>query len=611
LTEQINLETVEAYLASIILPQSNLLPSPLVVMSDDTPLYDEPGVLEEMEVAQAEERAAKIDGEIINLEEYNSNLITVTFGGAKLTNTYRVNIPRQLMQVGYMYNRLLHTPACALITESELQMNKDFNSENLQGEFLPPLASEDIMIRLSFPKDLPKDIRLSYNYVLNNNSVDYEAGLSKAELSEIAPKVRLVIEAAESSALRGEVINMILGLIEGSEDAMVELYEYAEYVDTAKATLAKNALLNDDERKAVIIFEFIAMIVSYLHPENLVRNIEEMKQGYEEAMSVGEEKDDEKEDAYAELFSDDFASSLNEIIDGYRQENPDTVTITPEATYEERMEYLALPSNLIPLMGGLLKLSDRMNVDHYYSEDWNREEVTEEQYGTRGEYLIILAMLAVQRIHMFGKSLDFGEMETDLGETQEMKILALSLVTEALTGEKDSEYWFLKESLLRAGKGDHESLLQFLIMCMAELPKPQAVHGPFGMVMHWLGHVMIEEDHTREDMLKLFAQLPIISDFVESVYDDADELEEEEDDDDSDDDETSPSQEICFVTRGLLELPFLHRIPNIELAEQATKALTIFAEHCLRKDDKDVKKGTAEWDEAMGIYLNRILTDDH
>jgi hypothetical protein len=600
LTEHINLETVEAYLASIVLAQGNLLPSPMVILSDDTPLYDEPGVMEEMETAQAEERQAKIDGEIINIENYNTSLITVTFVGAKLEGSYRINIPRQLMQVGYMYNRLLHSPACSIITESEAQMNKDFNSDDLSGEFLPPFDSEDIMVRLTFPKDMSQDTRLTYNYVLNNLRTDYTEGLSKEELSEIAPKIRLVIDTIESMKLRGDVIDTFLGLVEGNEDALVRLYEYAEQVDSAKQALDKNALLSDDEREAVIIFEYMAKVVDFLNPENLVRNINEIEKIVSPDDSKEAVESDEAGLDIQDLFGDDFQSSLDEIITGFRQENPDTVTLTEDSTYEERAEYLQLPSNVIPLMGGLIDLSDRLNVDYYYSIDWNRNEITEEEYGTRGEFLIAIAMLAVQRIHMFGKSIDVTD------EVQQMKSLALSLTTEALTQDKDIELWFLKESLYRAAKNDTDALFQFFIMCQVETATEFQIHGPFGQIMHWFSHVMVEEDHTREEMLKAFAKLPIITEFVETLYDDADEMEEEEDDEE----EVGEALVSCFATNACQHLPFIDGEPNLDLAKEATQALVIFAELCLRKDDPAIKKGTPEWEEALGIYLNRVLTDN-
>ena len=595
MTEHINLETVAAYLASVELPQGNLLPSPMVIISDDTPLYDEPGLMEEMETAMAEERPAKIDGEITNIENYSDNLITVTFVSAKLDNSYRINVPRQLMQVGYMYNRLLHSPACAIITESEAQMNKDFNPDKGTGEFHPPFSSEDIMVRLSFPKDLSKDTRLSYNYVLTNSRIDITEGLSKEELGEIAPKVRVVLEAGESRTIRGDVIEMLLGLVEGSEDALIQLYEYAEHVDSAKIALDKNALLNDDERKAVVILEYIAYVSSFLSPENLIRNIDEI----EKATAANKDEPEEVKADLDDLFSGDFQSSLNGILTEFRQENPDTVTLTEDSTYDERVEYLSMASNMVPLMGGLVKLSDRINVDLYYSVDWNRDDVTEDEYVTRGEYLILLALLSVQRMHMFGKSIDVTE------EVQEMKSLALSLMTEALTQDSDIELWFLKEALYRAGKDNLDPLNQFLIMSLVETPREFQQHGPFGQIMHWLAHIMVEEEHKREEILKAFAKLPIMTEFVETLYDEADAMT------DNDEEEDEEGEGVpCFATEACLNLPFLDGEPNLDLAKEATEALVRFAELCLRKDDPEIKKGTPEWEEAMGVYLNRVLTDD-
>lgn len=595
MTEHINLETVEAYLASVVLEQGKILPSPMVIISDDNTLYDEPKLMNEMELALAEGRPAKVTGEIIDIVNYNTSLITVTFGGEKFDEIYRINIPRQLMQVGYMYNRLLHIPACSIMTESEARMNKDFNSENLSGEFLPPLDNDDVMINLTFPKDISPEVRSEYSFVLNNNHTDFIDGLSKEEISAIAPKIRLVVEKAESQALRGDVIAMFLGLVEGDEDALVKLYEWAEQVDSAKAALDKNALLNEDEREAVIIFEYVAHVVSFLNPDNLVRNLQEIEQI--SGTLPSENAEEELHADVGDLFSDDFASSLNEIITEYRQDNPDTVNIDENSTYDERVEYLTLASNLIPLMGGLVKLSDRINVDLFYSVDWNRNDVTEEDYVTRGEYLILLALLATQRIHMFAKSIDVNE------EVQEIKSLTLSLTNEALTQDKDIELWFLQEALNRAAKNETDLLLQFLIMALVETATEYQMHGPFGQIMHWFGHAMVEDEHTKSEMLKAFSDLPIISEFVGNIYDDFEESKNDPDDEDEE-------EAVCFATGACIELPFSDDEPNIEMAKEVVKALVIFAELCLAKDDSSVEKGSPEWEATMKTYLNRLLIDD-
>lgn len=603
MTEHINLETVDAYLASIILPQGNMLPSPLVVISDDTPLYDEPGILHEMEAAMAEDRPAKINAEIIDIEVYSESLITVTFASVNLEATYRVNVPRQLMQVGYMYNRLLNTSACAIITESEAQMNKDFNEDDGNGERLPPFNSEDIMVRMSFPKDMPQSTRLAYNYILNNIQTDLTEDISNDELREIAPKVRLIAGNDESRALRGRTIELLLGLVEGQENAVVSLYELAQHTDAAKESLAKNALLTQDERDALLMLDYIIKVTNFVNPEALINQLYEIEHALNPRTSKKAEIEEESSVDMDDLLSEDFQSSLNEIITEFRQENPETVTLNEDSTYAERVEYISLASNLVPLMGGLLKLSDKINTEMYYSRDWNVSVITEDDYGTVGELFIVLSMLAVQRIHMFGKSVDVPE------SPQDMKSLTLSWSIEALTHKNDIELWYFKYALDRAAQGKSDALLEFLIMSITGMPADEQSHGTFGQIMHWMGHIMTEEEHTRAEMLQLFSNMPIMSEFVETLYDDADSISEDDDIDIEELDEDEAVEE-CYVSNACIHLPYVESEPNVDLAKEATQALILFAAHCLEGDDPDVEKGTPEWIEAMSIYLNRVLTDE-
>lgn len=603
MTEQhINLETAETYLASVVLPQGNILPSPIIVLPDETPLYDDAGTIKEMGLALDEERPAMITGEIVKMERYNSTLLTVTFKSDKLDNAYRVNIPRQFVQVGYMYDRLLHTPVCGLITESEIQLAKDFNfKKNIEEkkELLPPFMSDDLMFYLSFPKELSEEVKTDYNQLLYSLDIDLIKDISKEEIREIAPMVRVVMEAEESRSIRIDVIKMLTGLVEGDEDSLVQLYELGEYVDSAKAAMTKNAILSEDERKAVIIAEYIARIASFLSPSNLTANLKDIERS---ANPDKEEEDTDKDsvEGMEDLFGEGFTSSLNDIVSEFRQENRDTVTITADSSHEERLEYLSLPSNTIPLMGGLKKLSDALNLDLYYSQDWNRDTVTEDDYGTNGEYIILLAVLALQRVQMFGKCLDIPE------EVQAVKTLTLSLTSDALTQSGELEEWYLREALERAGKGDLVILEQVLILAMSDFSKDEQVIGPVGNIMHWLAHMMTdEEDFSQEEMTKAFAGLPAILEFVGTLYSDYEDYEEEETDEDEDGDE-----EECFATESCVNLPFAEGKPNIELASTIAKALVIYAEQSLLKYEPELEKGTPEWEKAMGEHLCRVLHDE-
>jgi hypothetical protein len=166
----VNLETLEVHLVSTLLSETAAsLPTALLVLPDDTPLYDEEALLDELAEAATEEREARINIEIVELESFNSTLITVTFRSDLFEDVYRVNIPRQYLQVGRLYNTLLKTPAIIILTESELEGNEGHNTL----EALSALYDEDIVLRMFFPAEPTPEQELNFNQVLNHSDVDF------------------------------------------------------------------------------------------------------------------------------------------------------------------------------------------------------------------------------------------------------------------------------------------------------------------------------------------------------------------------------------------------------------------------------------------------------
>lgn len=593
--EYLNLDTVDAYLASVAMTQGNIMPAPLVIISDDNVLYDEPAVLEEIENALSEERDASLNLEIVGMESYSGTLITVTFASPLFENTYRINIPRQLVQVGYMYNVLLKAPLCGLMTESERHMNQ---IDDNVGEFSETLVSSDILIRLSLPEDLSREKRLDYSYVMNNLNADFAEGVTKENLREISPKVSLTFTPKEANEVRAEILRILMGLIEGDEDALISLYTYAEYLDHAKTALDNKSILNEEERKGLIFYELVSALFGGISPENLALNIEEVSDAFED-----DDEDDTEEIAADHDNSDVFTAlnlgleeSFNKILSEFKADNPEAIQIDFDSSSEDRIEYLTSPSNSVPLLAGLETLSDRINLDMLFSRDWNEGEVTEEDYTTRGEHLIIMMIVVTQRLLMFAKAFDNDET------IQDAKSISLSVAMESLTKSHEDDAWFLSEALYQAGRGQLTLLQEFLALSVEPgTTMEYKLGGPFGLMLHWLGHSVIHDQHNREALAEVFKNQPLIGEFIGNVFDNYDGQ--------SDEDKEDPTR--CFVSEACLELEIDEDGHNLELVGEFVEAFVAYGEYCLSLDNLESVKGSDEWNETLGEYLNRVLRGNH
>lgn len=583
MTHPVNLEIIEAHLASVLHPTGVTLPAPLLVLPDDTPLYEEEAVLRELEDSQAEERVAKLDLEIVDVDTFNSTLITVTFTGEHLADVYRVNVPRQLVQVGRAFNSILKSPTLAILTPSEMEGYEAQNSV----EKLAAFYSDDIMIRLFFPADISPENNARFNQVLNRTDTDLFNQADSANFMDVANKVHVTTTPDELSEIRADILDIIMSLIHGNEDALVSLYEYAESIDFAQKTIENETPLEEDERIALIAHECLNMAYIRTSPNALISQIME-------------ESEIDGVNDFQHLIAESGAE-LNEVfqnvLNSYYEEHPEALTITDESTLQEKVDYLTRKTNTIPLLGGLFSLSDRINVDLMYSRDWNDPEFSEEENITKGEYAIIIALIIAQRVQMFAKVL--GD-ETP----EEVNMTAMTLLVNAMSSdEEEDDFWVLSAGLKRLSETQPLIFTEYLHLSIEGEALEEKLWSPFGALMHRFGHLIIDEKWSRDSMMIAFEKQPLIQLFVANLFEEYKNLSSEEE---HDEDEESDHQ--CFSLNTTVNM--IENSDDLsEIIKQLGEALAILAGLNAMRTGDGIKKNSDEWRATVRDYLSEIAHD--
>jgi hypothetical protein len=582
-THPVNLEIIEAHLASVIHPTGVTLPAPLLVLPDDTPLYEEEAVLRELEDSQAEERVAKLDLEITDVDTFNSTLITVTFTGEHIKDVYRVNVPRQLVQVGRAFNSILKSPTLAILTPSEMEGYEAQNSV----EKLAAFYSDDIVLRLFFPADTSPEKNAHFNQVLNRTDADLFNPADSAQMMDVANKVHVTTTPDELSEIRADILDIIMSLIHGSEDALVSLYEYAENIDFAEKTIENETPLEEEERIALIARECLNLAYIHTSPNALISQIMEDSEidGVNDFQHLIAESG-------AEL-NDIFQNVLN----SYYEEHPEALAITDESTLQEKVDYLTRKTNTIPMLGGLFALSDRINVDLLYSRDWNDPEFSEEENVTKGEYAIIIALIVAQRIQMFAKVL--GD-ETP----EEVNMTAMTLLVNAMSGEEEQDdFWVLSAGLKRLSETQPLIFTEYLHLSIEGEELEEKLYSPFGALMHRLGHLIVDEKWSRDSMMIAFEKQPLMQLFVANLFEEYKNISTAQS---QGEDEESDHQ--CFSLNATINM-----IENTEelsdIITQLAEALTILAGLNAMRMGEGIQKNSDEWHATVRSYLSDVAND--
>jgi hypothetical protein len=577
----VNLEVLDAHLVSILLPTGVTLPSPLIILPDETPLYNEEELIAEFENAISEERPAKLDVTIEDLESFNSTLVTVTFSSDRLEHEYRLNIPRQYLQVGMMYNTILRSPAISLLTVSEMENYEGMNSL----EMFSAIFSDEVTIRMFFPEDITEEQNQHFNYVLNHSTADLFGDTDVEELRGSAQQISFRVTEEEHNEMKAELVDIIISLINGDEDALMSLYEHAEYIDSAYKSIETSTPLNNDEKRAMLFLRLLSGLYTDTSPNLLV------------SMLIDTSEIDDIND-FQHVINEsgrDLNNIFRNVLEEHYEEHPEALVITDSSSEQERIDYLTRATNTIPLLGGLFTLSDRINVDLLYSRDWNNPDLNndeEEINVSKGENAIILALIIAQRIQMSAKTANEKDQEA-------INIVAVSFLVESLTAEDEDEQWVLIEGLKRVAITQPLLFNKYLNFCVDDEDTEDKVSGLLGALMHRFGHIVMSEEWGQETMLIAFEKQPIIQDFINTMYEayanNADGTNNEDDEDEN---------PACFSTQAVAHVIETYE-DTTKVIKQTGEALAILAELNVMRN-ADFTKGSEEWQEMVKEYLTAV-----
>lgn len=578
MTEPVKLTVEEVTLVTIIMLNGAYVPVPLVVLNDETPLYEE-DFTEQLEKKFEEGQSLETVITITNVTPYNDELLTVTATGEELQNSYQFNMPRQFLQIGKMYSSLLKVPAFVFMIEEEMNLHLiDDGAAKLTKYTNIPY--NDLVFVGRFPIGMTVEQNRQLAEVLNPSSTDddqledREIGVLEA-LGVSAPKTQ--VTSREFDHVRGDLLDIILSLINGSEDALIALYEYGQNIDAAYEAAERQEPYSYEEKKALLAVQLIQAMFSDTAPTMMMSQI------------VEDEEELEEINAFQSVIFEsakDLNRMFDDVLNDYYKDNPTMLMLTEDSSKQERLDYLGRATNTIPLLGGLAQLSDRINMDLLYGYDWNKvSELSKDDFHSYGELSIILTLVIAQRVQMIAKA-------TEQDKTpEELNLAAMALLSWHLTRYGESSSWVLHEGMQRMASTQPLVFDQYLHLAVHGEEGPEVLQSAFGALLHWFGHTVIQEEWNLDMLMITYSEQPIIREFLQKVV-------ANKDNQDPDDEEAE-----CYVSPAMMEI--VEEYSTSEVITELREALTLLAELNVMKTAGYVKD-SEEWTSSVKDYLQRI-----
>lgn len=361
------------------------------------------------------------------------------------------------------------------------------------------------------PISLSKEVQGNLNEL--EALVGFKVKKTDSALEESNQRI-ISITQKEYDNIRIQVLHHIFLILQGNDEGLIRLYEYAQELANITEKISQDSL-TPESKEALIAYEIITQLEGVYQPVNLVERVVD-----KETFNTINDFEDLVEESLQDLEAS-FTDILNE--------NTTIAENTNTDVYANPASYLMTPSNKVPLLGNLASLGDKFNKDLYYSRNWNNDYVIngEDDSISKGEVLIIDTLLVIQRLYMLsivlnGPIEDGGE---DLDTIYQQNIFEF-LIDSISQSEEVSDDWVFKEALKYAGK---DPLFFQFIFCLYldEYVIEDAIededwsiilYSPYGQLLDWFGHAIISEHWEQNSLMGAFSNQPHMQEFISLIY---------------------------------------------------------------------------------------------
>ena len=382
----------------------------------------------------------------------------------------------------------------------------------------------------------------------------------------------------EYDTIRGDTLSLVLQLARGEQAAFARVMEFARRYDAVRKKVKDKDYEPTLEEKQMLFTRLhVSRLLEFGHPAQYAARGGTLEQVAAERETITE---------FEQIMQhNNLTATFNELLDSY--EKP----VGPEATDDQKMTYFASSTAHLPV--AMASLTQTVTTLRSFERNWNSDasDVDVDEQIPDGDALATGFVIIALRL----------ARSQELIADPEEEFHPSYLLQTALSMEDEPSFWMYQQAHRLIGAGDSFPFEDFLLSQLPNelpmgVPQEALVGTAVGNAFHNLGHLILRDEVGRPALRHAFEKLPIISSFLEDIYEQQARLDEQQ--------EPSPEENACasvVATVNTLQLDFDRK----EMVGQLGAAYLAIAElNALRQTE--YSQGSREWHEWLQEYLYGI-----
>jgi hypothetical protein len=449
-------------------------------------------------------------------------------------------------------------------------------SQMLKTPMFMIAPSDDVIASLGFGPFEKEEVKVIVEAPVRRTPEFTKISKKIFELSkhDAPPVPSLSVPPQIVNKVRGEIMDMILGLVNGNPESLQLAYSYIPILDkTVSMDLSKKDELSPEDVEAIVMKDMLLKLEDTTHPISMSHMFSETRNSREYTRDIEE----------FESIINDSGMSLD------IKEMHTPTSITHDSADEDVVAYINAPIDLNYMPDKIQGLMMNVELSDFWNFKWHsalEETVKFEELPSAGEFFISMTLVIAIRLARLNE-LYLISKNPDLSP--------LANLTNGLTQQGESFTWVVKEAVRLLSEDKSAALIGLLT-----IPPDLAIgnlNGPSTLLLHGIAHSIMDLELPRSAIESALSNEPNIVAFANKVFEAKSVVPELV---------QALEEDLCFI-KGVV-VGFLQDgvIITPEYADEMIRAVQTLAEMTLIKNT-DFAVNTPEWNAGMQDFYGKLL----
>lgn len=465
---------------------------------------------------------------------------------------YYIEIPIQYANTAFLLSQMVKTPMFFIVPSDDMVASLGYG----------PYHKNEIYTVIEAPQRKTTEFNKITKLLFN---------LSKPTEDE---NRSVVISGEQIDEVRIELIDIILGLIEGKPESLIKAYSHSAALErTNFIDNNESNELTDEDKYGIVMKDMLLKLEQDSHPMLFTTMFKKSTEALQYVSDI-----EKFETLLTDMgLTDEFVKDLDS-----------DIVLDANTSEEDLIAYYSKPIAPEFVPQSIKTLMDGVDIDYLYGFNWNtavEEEVNFKEMRAGDFFTAMLFVIAIR----------LSRMEAIYNAKGKSLFSPLALMITSFTAPGEDFMWIVRESVKLLAHDKQDALYELLTI-PNDIEGRSPYSGPLGIILHGLAHTVLDIGINFDTLSLALKDSPNVVAFMQLVLETYESLPEEI---------KQAGETACFI-KGLI-LPNMGDEPlTNEEAQELINAVMILAEmDTMKKTEASIN--TPQWHESLEAFYKDII----